>query len=105
MAFRRRHAFASALGDIFPVAGIVIDGRRSGAARSGAGGAIVLAGHGDTVALVGSGLGRGGPRLGGGGERGGERAGEGGGGEGGSWVHPQTSKEARRAGRGARPRG
>src|ERR1700722_17164721 len=100
MAFRRRHAFASALSDIFPVAGIVIDGRRSGAAR--AGGAIVLAGQGDAVALVGSGLCRGGPRLGGGGERGGEREGEGGGGDGGSGVHPKISKEAMRSGREGR---
>ena len=67
------HAFAGALGDIFPGMRVVVDGRGARAAGAGAGGAIVLAGQRDAVALVGAGLGRGGAGLGGGGERRGRR--------------------------------
>ena len=50
---------------------IIVDGRSAGAARAGAGGAVVLAGERDAVALVGAGLRRGGTGLGDGGEGGG----------------------------------
>ena len=72
MALGGLDVLAGALGDIFPMGGIVIDGRCSGAGRAGAGGAVVLAGERDAVALVGARLHRGGTRLGGGCERGGE---------------------------------
>src|SRR6516164_4612039 len=87
VALRRRGPFARALGDVLPLVRIVVDGLRSGAARAGAGGAVVLAGERNAIALVGAGLDRRGSRLGGGGEGGGKRAGERGGGDGGSGVH------------------
>ena len=65
--------------------GIVVGGLGAGAGRASAGGAIVLAGERDAVALVGAGLRRSRARLGGGGERAGERSGERRGGDGGSW--------------------
>src|SRR6202011_3963483 len=57
---------------------VIVDGRRAGATRAGAGGAIVLAGERNAVALVGARLGGSRAGFGGGGhgERGGERAGE-----------------------------
>src|SRR5208337_3107602 len=87
VAVRGLHVLAGPLGDVFPVMGVVVDGRGAGAGRAGAGGAVVLAGERDAVALVGAGLRGGGAGLGGGGERARERSGEGGGGEGGLGVH------------------
>ncbi len=69
MALRSLHALARAFGDIFPMPGIVIDGRGARATRAGAGGAIVLAGKRNPVALVRARLRGGGTGLGGGGGR------------------------------------
>src|SRR5271156_152782 len=90
VAARGLHLFAAALGDIFPVMRIVVDGRGAGAGRAGAGGAIVLAGERDAEALVGARLRRSRTRLGGGSEGAGERGGKRGGGDGGSDVHKRN---------------
>src|SRR5271166_975248 len=87
VAVRGLHALAASIGDIFPVMRIVVDGRCAGAARAGAGCAVVLAGERDAVALVGPGLDGGRAGLGGGGEGAGERGGERRGGDGGLGVH------------------
>ena len=63
MALGRRHGFARAFGDVFPLVRIIVGGLRAGAGRAGAGGAVVLAGERYAVALVGAGLRRGGPAL------------------------------------------
>src|SRR5271157_5920731 len=87
MPVRGLHVLAGPLGDIFPVMRVVVGGLRAGAAGAGAGGAVVLAGERDAVALVGAGLCGRGAGLGGGGELAGERGGKGGGGDGGLGVH------------------